>query len=304
MDYKKLFRILSISFILIAIFLFKNCVEINGNIDQGYDCIGDECNTTSLKFAVYGDTRTSASVHKTICNHLNLENPALILHSGDLWDGYSSAIWKSHFTSLPNLNNLLKSNKILIAKGNHEVSTSVVNFSPSIVKNNSTSYSFSTGNVFFVCLGEFPSASYLTSQLNTTEAKSAAFRIIFHHVPIYSSGEHGASGNSGIEAVCDKYNVTMSFAGHDHIYERTAVMYGGKAVYSGMNVPADVKGTTYVVTGGGGAPLYSFTKNSWTDYIVSKQHYCILTSSNDKLEMTVKDINGSVIEKFVRNKFL
>ncbi len=255
-----------------------------------------------FKFIAYGDSRTNAGDHDDICENISFEDPELILHSGDLWDGYSSSKWKSHFTSRSNLNTLLNNNKILVARGNHESSSEVLNFSPKIVKNNSTKYAFMAGNVFFVCLGMDPSASYLKSQLQTTEAQNADFRVIYHHYPIYSAGSHGANGDSAIEAICDQYNVTMSFAGHDHHYERSKVIYDQSSVHSGNDVPATVKGTTYVVTGGAGAPLYSADSGWWTDYAESKNHFCVLTAYSDRLEMTVKDINGSVIETFVRRK--
>ncbi len=255
-----------------------------------------------FRFVAYGDSRSNSYVHDNIARQINSEDPELVIHVGDLWDGYSSSEWKSHFTSRANLNNLLNNNRILVARGNHESEIEVLSFSPSIVKNNSINYSFLAGNVFFVCLGMNPSASYLESQLQRAEAQNADFRVIYHHYPVYSGGSHGASGNYDLERICDEYNVTISFAGHDHHYERSQVIYDGYAVYSGTYVPADIRGTTYVVTGGAGAPLYSVSPEWWTDYIVSTHQYCIVDSYADRLEMTVKDENGSVIDFFVREK--
>ena len=257
---------------------------------------------TPFTFVAYGDSRSNSSTHNTICSRINSENPELVIHSGDLWDGYSSSTWKGHITSKSNLNTLLKNNKFLVAIGNHEGSSEVKNFSPSIIRNNNLTYSFLQGNVFFVSGGYSPSASYLESQLQKSEAQNADFRIIFHHRPIYSSGSHGGSGNSSVEKICDKYNVTFSFSGHDHHYERSKVIYNGSNVYSGTNVPANTNGTTYIVTGGGGAPLYSVGSNWWTDKRQKTNHFCILTAYNDRIEMTVKNKSGVVIEKFVRRK--
>ncbi|MCP4747368.1 MAG: hypothetical protein GY874_14695 [Desulfobacteraceae bacterium] len=255
-----------------------------------------------FRFVSYGDSRAKEDNHSAICSLINAEDPDLIIHSGDLWDGYSSSVWKSHFTSNNNLNTLLDNNMILVARGNHESISEVLNFSPDIVRNNSVSYSFLAENVFFVCLGMKPSASYLESQLQTEEAQNADFRIIYHHFPIYSSSKHGANGNPSVEKICDKYNVTMSFAGHDHNYERSKVIYGQSEVYYGNDVPASVKGTTYVVTGGGGVSLYTAGSNWWTDYSESIYHYCVIDADSEKLEMKAIDINGSVIETFTRRK--
>lgn len=256
----------------------------------------------AFKFVAYGDSRTNAGVHSDVCSEINSEDPDLVIHAGDLWDGYASSTWKKHFTSRSNLNNLLNNNKILVARGNHESESAVKDFSPPIVRNNNIRYSFLAGNVFFVCVGMDPSASYLESQLQKSESRNADFRVIFHHYPIYSGGDHGKSGKSDVEAICDKYDVTISFAGHDHHYERTKTIYGRQAVYSGSDVPANVKGTTYVVTGGGGAPLRGISSKWWKAYATSKYHYCVLTAYDDRLEMTVKNDNGAVIERFVRRK--
>ncbi|MCP3940570.1 MAG: hypothetical protein GY710_03700, partial [Desulfobacteraceae bacterium] len=103
-----------------------------------------------FRFVAYGDSRSYAEDHDTICAGISLADPELIIHSGDLWDGYSSSTWKSHFTSRSNLNTLLNNNMILVARGNHETESEVLNFSPTIVRDNSISYSFLAGNVFFV----------------------------------------------------------------------------------------------------------------------------------------------------------
>lgn len=258
-------------------------------------------NAQLLKFIAYGDSRTGSSVHSTICSRMNTEGVGLIIHSGDMYDGYTQATWLSHFTSQPNLNTLLNNNKILVAYGNHESASIVVGITPSVVRNNSGTYSFREGNVFFVCAGQDPSASYIETELQKPEATSADFRVLFFHYPIYSKGNYTYSGNTAIEAVCDKYNVTFTFSGHDHSYQRSKVLYNKVATYSGTNVPAGTKGTTYIVTGGAGAPLYTATLQSWGDKVANSNHYCVLSSYSDRIEMVVKNSSGTVIETFVRN---
>jgi len=104
------------------------------------------------------------------------------------------------------------------------------------------------------------------------------------------------------QKICDKYDVTLDIAGHDHHYERSKVIYDKSVVYSGSDVPADVKGTTYIVTGGAGAPLRSVNSKWWTKRAVKKNHYCMLTAYDDRLEMKVKDIKGIVIDEYVIEK--
>ena len=67
--------------------------------------------------------------------------------------------------------------------------------------------------------------------------------VVFFHIPPYSSGrEHGS--DLGVRAVMEplfrQYGIDLVFNGHDHDYERSVA-----------------NGITYIVTGGGGAPLYA-----------------------------------------------
>jgi hypothetical protein len=264
-------------------------------------------NAQLLKFCAYGDSRTDATMHNTICTLLNTEAPGLIIHSGDLYtSGYTSSTWISHFTSKANLNTLLNNNKILVAWGNHESESEVKGLSPTFVRNNSGTYSFTEGNVFFVCAGIDPTTSamltFIETELKKPAASSADFRVLFFHYPVYSKGNYTYTGNASLEALCDKYNVTFTFSGHDHSYQRSKLMYGRAAVYSGTDVPAGTNGTTYVVTGGAGAPLYTATATTWTDKVSNTNHYCVLSSYSDRIEMVVKNSSGTVIETFIRRK--
>jgi chitodextrinase/predicted phosphodiesterase len=253
-----------------------------------------------FRFVAYGDSRTNPGPANDIVGGISTQNPELVIHSGDLWDDYTSSEWKSFITARSNLDALLNANKYLVARGNHEGTSEVLNFSPSIVRNNSLKYYFTEGNCFFVCSEYDPDASFIESALQTSEAQSADWRLLWFHVPIYSAGGHTASGNAAIESLCDQYNVTMTFSGHSHIYERTHLLYNGQVVDTGDDIPAESQGTIYIVTGGGGAPLHGITSGWWVNTQQSVYHYMVLDAYPDRCEVTVRDINGTVIDMFVR----
>ncbi|NVO11823.1 MAG: metallophosphoesterase [Bacteroidales bacterium] len=264
-------------------------------------------NAQLLKFCAYGDTRSNPSTNSTIMANLNSESGlGLIIHSGDLYSDYGQATWLSHFTSQPNINTLLNNNKVLVAWGNHESASEVTGISPTVVRGGAANYYFTEGNVFFVCAGEDYSTStqltFIENALKTTAATNADYRVLFFHYPVYSNGNYTYTGNTSLEALCDKYNVTFTFSGHDHSYQRSKLMYGRASVYTGTDVPAGTNGTTYVVTGGGGAPLYTATAQTWTDKVYNGNHYCVLSSYSDRIEMVVKQLNGTVVETFIRRK--
>ena len=246
-------------------------------------------NSYSLKFVAYGDSRTQPNTHEKVVDRFAQENPELVIHSGDLWDDYTSSEWKSHFTANSNLAVLLNNNRILVARGNHEAESVVLNFSPSIVKDNSIEYSFREGNCFFVSMGYDPGRNnaWLETQLQSTESQTADWRFIYAHKPVYSTGSHGANGNTSegsdvrnFRALCDQYKVTMFFSGHDHLYERTHLIYEGQTASEQTEINiTETPGTFYVVTGGGGAPLYSTGSGWWVNVNEKSYHYCAINAS-------------------------
>jgi hypothetical protein len=106
----------------------------------------------------------------------------------------------------------------------------------------------------------------------------------FFHIALHSIGDHGSNTKkrAEIEPLFEKYHVPLVFQGHDHIYYR-----------------AKRHGIVYVVTGGGGAPLYELHADrdkrdpndpedpNWPDVSASAHHYCICSVYKDHIEITV-----------------
>lgn len=272
----------------LAIFLFQQRIQAQ--------------TAPKLHFCVWGDTR---SMDNKVTDLLDKANPEVIIHSGDLWSDIGLSKWKSNVTSKPNLNALLNANKLLVAWGNHESCSELTQFKPSMVKNNSCNYSFTEGNCFFVCLGMNPASglSFLETQLSSAAAKAAKWRIIYHHYPIYSSGGHSASGNTNYEKLCDKYNVAFVFSGHSHNYDRSKVLHNKAVVFTGNVIPATQKGTTYTVSGGGGAPLYSVSSQSWQEKAISTTHFMELFAYDDSMRVKVYNNAGKLIDNYVRGRY-
>jgi predicted phosphodiesterase len=258
----------------------------------------------ALHFVIYGDTRTNLSTHQTVIGSFSAVNPDLVLHTGDLYDGYTEAEFKTAITSRPNIATLLNNNLFLVARGNHETEAAVLAFSPPIVRNDSILYSFTDGNCFFVCAGYDPAQNlaWTQSRLQSVQARNAAWRIVYSHVPVYSTGAgHGAAGIPGFESLCDQFHVTMVFSGHDHIYERSKQVFARASVNATRDLSAD-SGTVYVVAGGGGAPLYTAGANWWTAVSSSVNHWCELTSTADRIKMVARWVNGTGFDSVTIHK--
>ena len=107
---------------------------------------------------------------------------------------------------------------------------------------------------------------------------------VFHH-PIYTVGRHEEDEKNLINTIVplfEQYGVDIVFSGHNHSYERSVV-----------------NGITYVVTGGGGAPLYNQERESSYNVAFEKQHhFCLLEKTGDELTVTVYNVALDVIDNF------
>jgi hypothetical protein len=264
----------------------------------------------SLNFVAYGDTRDDPAEHAKLITQMAKDSPQVVLHVGDLWGGTGSVPWKATVMSQPNIAALLAANKFLVARGNHETEPEVFAFTPTLVRHDSILYSFTEGNCFFVCMGYDPGLNnaWLETQLSSAEAQGASWRFVWTHKPLYSTGNHGADGSVSegtsivnFRALCDKYKVNIVFSGHDHSYERSKLIYNGLVADSTDNIPATASGTVYVLTGGGGAPLYGImvTPPWWRKFGQSVYEFCFVQAGGDSLVLTAKKDDGALLDRFV-----
>jgi len=125
------------------------------------------------------------------------------------------------------------------------------------------------------------------------DARRRGVRAIFaavHDGP-YSRGSHRGNRFAAkrYAPVMARHGVSMVFSGHDHLYQR------GK-----------VNGLRYMVSGGGGAPLYKVScgvpgrRPCRTDdgmiTVESVHHYAIITVYQRSMQVCAKRADGSTIE--------
>ena len=95
--------------------------------------------------------------------------------------------------------------------------------------------------------------AWLTQQL---EQSKAAWKIVYGHHPIYSSGSYGTNAEmvKRFSAVFKQHRVNLYVNGHEHHYERSR----------------NIDGTTYLVTGHGGASLRPVRMSESSEFSVSR----------------------------------
>jgi len=145
--------------------------------------------------------------------------------------------------------------------------------------NNERWYTFRYGNSAFHCLDVYStytpgSAQYdwLVSELQADSADPTIRHIfVFFHDPPYTTNTGHSSNTTVRQYLCplfEQYHVAITFQGHVHCYEH-----------------ALVNGVHYIVTGGGGAPLYT----GWN----SPQPWDIYRETT--LEFVLVEVNGDTV---------
>jgi uncharacterized repeat protein (TIGR02543 family) len=262
---------------------------------------GEYNSANAFKFVAGGDSRDDMTSFGKVISAEAMENPALSLHDGDCWGSLSSTSWVNVIKGNSVMNALLNANNYLVSRGNHESFSALQSVSPTVVRNNSETYSFTVGNCFFVCAG-YDNASYIQSQMTSAAAIAARWRFVWQHVNVYSTGSHASNGYAAVESACDAGNVTMLINGHDHTYERTKLMRGRVVVSTPSNVynMSQTPGTVYMTNGLGGAPIYSMsTGQSWAAAQYNSTYaYSVIDARTDTCYVTTKNVSGTVIDQF------
>jgi hypothetical protein len=209
-----------------------------------------------FRFAVYGDMRFPGhAAHRTIVEALAREAPALILNTGDLTDvGSEESNWQKYFEITAPMGAIAP---VVPALGNHDADRrgagALLTWSLFGVpaKGPPGWTSLDLGGVHFVILSTNEmrnpaQVAWLRDDLARARRHHARAIFAFCHEGPWAHGLHGGASEMARDyaPLLAAAHADVLFSGHDHIYER--------------GVGTTPEGTlTYVVTGGGGAPLYN-----------------------------------------------
>ncbi len=280
----------------------------------------------SVRFAAYGDNRSSPSGHESVIQSI-LEHdplPLFILSTGDIVaSGEERQQWHDQFFT-PGVP-LFRLLPVIPSPGNHEYEDAFPYdklphewFDFLSLPHNGTSsgreqwYSFDWGNCHFVCLDVncYPwdaisilaQKSWLRSDLAGT---SKPWRIVFFHQPPWAKGAHDSDLTVRLDLcpVFDEYNVDIVFNGHDHFYQRSYPLTGSEATSTEPSGYTDQDGVVYVVTGCGGVGP-STSEDDW--FVAAREdvrHHCIIDISGNYLTLKAIRYDGSEIDRFTISKF-
>ncbi|MCY7406710.1 MAG: metallophosphoesterase [Alkalinema sp. CAN_BIN05] len=122
--------------------------------------------------------------------------------------------------------------------------------------------------------------TWLTQQL---EQSKAAWKIVYGHHPIYSSGSYGTNAEmvKRFSAVFKQYRVNLYVNGHEHHYERSR----------------KIEGTTYLVTGHGGASLRPVQMSESSEFSVSRFGFSTIELYQNSMVIQGIGTDGKVFDR-------
>ena len=275
LNHKKLITLISLTIILISFQL--SCFSIG------------DLQIVSQAIVIYGDSRTGHQTHQKIVDEIIKTKPAIVFHTGDLVK--NSKIHGQWATFNEIIFDLTKIADFYPALGNHE-NNSPLFFDNFILPNNERWYSIEKDNLHFVVLDSNSDCNigseqylWLEDDLHNIKENIRFVIAIFHHPP-FGTGRHNEDVKKLRQTIIplfEQYGVDIVFNGHDHDYERS--------LYHNIY---------YIVTGGGGAPLYKQARTSpYSQLFIRAYHFCKLFIINDQLIIEVYDIDSNLIDRFV-----
>ncbi len=253
-----------------------------------------------FRYVVYGDNRNNPTIHRGIVQAIAKRKPAFLINTGDLvsnGDDYSQ--WGPMF--FEPLADLISSVPYYPVPGNHEGRGKLYTGFFSLPAPEYY-YTFHYGNTKFVAIdSSLRQANYLASGseqnrwiVKQLESDGAAWTIVVFHHPPYSSHPDRGSSVSHVALLCpllEKGKVDLVFNGHNHNYERIYPMKDRKR--------DDEAGVPYIITGGGGAPLYPVQSDWFTVTAESVNHYCVLDVQGVELTLVAYTTDGRVLDRFM-----
>lgn len=251
-----------------------------------------------VSFLIFGDSGVGNQTQYKVAGLMekHIDQIDFLLHVGDVSQSngqeYDDIFYKPY-------KNIVAKKNVYLAVGNHDTyydqaETYLREFilPSNNAQNSERYYSFSWGNVFFICFDSnidyLPGSAqykFMEAELNSEKRKSTDWTVIyFHHPPyceLWDTWDGEADVRNYLHPMFKKYNVDFVFNGHTHGYER-----------------GELDGVNYIITGGGGGGLDTYGRN-WQHISksIAAHHYTKVDITENTLNLTAVDIDEKVIDK-------
>jgi 3',5'-cyclic AMP phosphodiesterase CpdA len=138
--------------------------------------------------------------------------------------------------------------------------------------------------------------AWLEADLAAARKRGVRAILAFTHDGPYSRGTHRGNrdARTRLAPILARYRVDYVFSGHDHIYQR-----------------GEAGGLHYIVSGGGGAPLYGAScgvpgkpacaVDDGMRHFAREHHYLVLTIDATTIEVCPRKPDGRLLERCTRS---
>jgi len=276
----------------------------------------------SFRFLLYGDNRTDDAAHAAVVRAMVSSASSFLVNTGDMVsNGGSKAQWQTFFDiEAP----LTRERPIFATVGNHElvdgagleyvryfgpaelpkallapastITGTALDAGAAQLSLDQLSGTFRWSNArFFLVNGMVqytsgPTRAWLDKVLADADSEAGlVWRIVVVHHGPWSSGPHGDNAlldEAKIPDLFRAHKIDIVLSGHDHIYERGIA-----------------GGLPYMVSGGGGAPLYRVKKAQATSlHYEAVRHFVEATVSTGGIKFVVVRPDGSSVERCLLGK--
>ena len=277
----------------------------------------------AFRFLVYGDNRTDDAGHAAVVRAMVAAASSFIINTGDMVEnGGSPSQWQTFFDiEAP----LTRERPLFAVVGNHELvegagaeyvryfgpaelPKAVIAPAPAItgvplhdagiapLSLDQLSGSFRWSNARFIMINGMVSYTsgatreWLDKVLGEADVEPGlVWRVVVVHHGLQSSGPHGDNKllhEANVAQLLRAHKVDLVISGHDHIYER-----------------GFADGLPYLVSGGGGAPVYRVKKAEPTSRrYESVRHFIEASVSPAAIQFVATRPDGSTIERCALRK--
>lgn len=250
-----------------------------------------------FRFLVYGDNRTGTEAHAAVVRAMASTPGDFLINTGDMVArGYEANDWQSFFAVE---GPMLRDRCIFASVGNHEIyrgskdgEVAFLRYFAGFEEGRELTRlygSFRWSNTRFFVLNAMDNwtgaeRDWLRDELDRSlREPGIVHRIAVMHWGPFSAGPHGgnpALASGDVIALMRDRKVDLVLAGHDHMYERGA---GG--------------GLKYIISGGGGAPLYEKKFNlPETAVFEPAYHFVEVSIDGEKVKTIGHRASGGVFD--------
>jgi len=267
----------------------------------------------SFRFLVFGDSGDGRDIQYQLAARMPAYEPDLVIHTGDLIypDGATEGYPRKFYAPYADL---IRNAAVYPCLGNHDFddTAGVPMLNAFVLPENGPEssvperhYWFDFGDARFVCIDSDALFAELRDQvapwLDAVLASAGdRWKFVYFHHPVCTNGKYTPSGKmlELIVPIFERYHVTATFSGHNHMYERSHPVLAGR-------VTTPDRGTVYITSGAGGNPLYDIRgEKPETLYLQdnSQHSFTVVDVTPQALSFRQIGLDGSTMDEFVIEK--